>query len=650
MNKRTLFVLFLLLAQQGAFSQQMPLHLKGPDNQIEVQLYLKEGKPIYQIEFAHEVMVEESPLGLETSIGNFTKDLVYVSHQTQAVHKSYVLKKGKTRDIIYEANELIVKLTNQNQDTLHVIFRASDRDVAFSYRLTTKERYTKVKIFKEATAFNLPDDATTYITPQAPPMSGWEQTKPSYEEDYTLNEPIGTPSIYGVGYTFPALFKISNEGWVLISETGVDSRYAGSRLGEGTKEGVYPLEFPQEGENNGMGATYVAQAMPAQTPWRTLTLGKTLKNIVESTVTYDLVDPLYEPSRDYKMGRATWSWIVWQDASINYDNQVKYIDLANSLGFEYVLIDNWWDKNIGRERMEELVKYANSKGVDVLLWYNSNGYWNDAPQTPQDRMNTAPARQKEMAWLQKIGVKGLKVDFFGGDKQMTMKLYEDILTDANRYGLTITFHGCTLPRGWEIMYPNYVTSEAVKASEMLYFHQDYSDRYAQNSTIFPFTRNAVGAMDFAPVFFNRRLSRDQNTGSYRRTTDAFEVATSVLFLSPVQHFGITPNNLQEQPDYVLDFIRKVPTVWDETVYIDGEPGTHCAVARRSGKSWYVALVNGEKIDKRLELDLPMLKGKKASLIYDKADRTAGFKEVMVNKKGKIKIKLLSEGGAVIKSK
>ena len=151
------------------------------------------------------------------------------------------------------------------------------------------------------------------------------------------------------------------------------------------------------------------------------------------------------------MGRATWSWIVWQDNSINYEDQIEYIDLAAALNFEYVLIDNWWDARIGRDKIEELVKYANSKDVDVVLWYNSNGFWSNAPQTPQDFMNTAYKRQKEMAWLKEIGVKGLKVDFFGGDKQMTMQLYEDILNDANTYGLAITFHGCTIPRGWEKM-------------------------------------------------------------------------------------------------------------------------------------------------------------------------------------------------------
>ena len=233
---------------------------------------------------------------------------------------------------------------------------------------------------------------------------------------------------------------------------------------------------------------------------------------------------------------------------------------------------------------------------------------------------------------------------------MTMQLYEDILNDANTYGLAITFHGCTIPRGWEKMYPNYVTSEAVRASENLIFTQYALDKHAYYSTILPFTRNPIGAMDFAPVFLNKRLSRDQKGGTVRKTTDAFELATAVLYFSPIQHFGLTPNNLEEQPEFVLDFLREVPTVWDETVYVGGEPGDYAAIARRKGDTWYLAVTNGEQAKKTLELDLPMFKGIEATLIYDAKDKTAAQKTVKVKKNGKLKIDVLAEGGALLISK
>ncbi|MEE3245772.1 MAG: glycoside hydrolase family 97 catalytic domain-containing protein [Bacteroidota bacterium] len=645
----SLVSLFVILTGQTAWCQ-LPVKVSSPDKHIAVEVGLQDQKPVYSIHLDDILFMEDSPLGLKTSIGDFSEGLSYAAQGTSAIKETYDLKKAKVSHVEYQANELIVKFVNANQDTLAVQFRVSNSDVAFAYKLTAKERNTKVKILEEATGFNLTDDATSFITPQALPMTGWEQTKPSYEEEYTFDEALGTQSQYGVGYTFPALFKNAEKGWILISETNVDGSYPGARLGESDKNGLFPIAFPQEGENNGLGDAFAAMAMPAQTPWRTITLGKTLKPIVETTASFDLVEQRYEASQDYTMGRATWSWIVWQDNSINYEDQVKFIDLAEALNFEYVLIDNWWDANIGREKMEELVAYANSKNVDVVLWYNSNGFWNNAPQTPQGFMNTAYKRQQEMAWLQEIGVKGLKIDFFGGDKQMTMQLYEDILNDANDYGLAITFHGCTLPRGWEKMYPNYVTSEAVRASENLIFTQYALDKHAYYSTILPFTRNPVGAMDFAPVFLNKRLSRDQKGGTVRKTTDAFELATAVLYFSPIQHFGLTPNNLDEQPDFVLDFLRAVPTVWDETVYVGGEPGDYAAIARRKGDIWYLAVTNGEQEKKTLELDLPMFKNAEATLIYDAKDKTAAQKTVKVKSNGKLKIDVLGEGGALLISK
>ena len=627
--------------------QAQVAQIKSPDGKIQLKLHENNGKVSYDIRYAEEQFLENSPLGLKTSLGDFSSQLKFISSEENAIENSYDLDRAKVSHVDYKANELVSKFINKNQDTLFVYFRVSNRDVAYSYKLKSKEGRSNVKIFEEASGFNLPDFATTYITPQALPMTGWMETKPSYEEEYALGEKLGKPSTYGVGYTFPALFKLGEKGWVLISETGVDGSYPGSRLSESSSDGVFSIQFPQEGENNSIGDTFAAMAMPAKTPWRTITLGESLKPIVESTVAFDLVEQKYEPTIDYKMGRATWSWIVWQDNSINYDDQIKYIDLASSLGFEYVLIDNWWDNNIGYKRMEELVKYAQSKNVDVLLWYNSNGYWNEAPQTPQDKMNTSAARKKEMEWLQKIGVKGLKIDFFGGDKQTTMKLYEDILTDANDYGLGITFHGCTLPRGWQKMYPNYVTSEAVLASENLIFRQDALDKHALNSTILPFTRNAVGAMDFAPVFLNHRMSRDQEEGTIRSTTDAFELATSILYFSPIQHFGLTPNNLKEQPDHVIDFIKEVPSVWDETIYIGGEPEDYCALARRKGDQWYVAVTNATKEKRKIELELPMLAGKELKHLYDSSDKTADFKISKIKRNGTLKIELLPEGGAVL---
>ncbi len=593
----------------------------------------------------HQIL-EDSPLGLETSIGNFSTGLSATGSKTLRIDEHYTLPNGKVRNIHYVANELIASFTNEASNQMDVIFRVSNHDVAFAYRLSSKNKQ-RVNVTRELTGFDFPQKATAFITWQATAGSGWMGTKPSYEEGYLLDSPVGTPSPSKSGFTFPALFRIEDKAWVLLSETGVSSTYAGTRLDEPTKNGLYTIAFPQPDENGGIGESTVFSPLPLLTPWRTLTVGKTLAPIVESTVSTDVVSPQYEASIEYQPGRATWSWLLWQDASMNEADQRTFIDLAADLGYEYILIDALWDTNLGRKKMAKLVSDARSKNVGVLLWYNSNGNWNDAPQTPRNRMNSAPARQNEMAWLQSIGVKGMKIDFFGGDKQATIKLYEDILTDANKYGLMLNFHGATLPRGWERMYPNFMTAEAATVSENLYFSQDFADGEAMRSTIFPFVRNPVAAMDYGPVILNPTFSKNPDQGNLRRTTDAFQLATSILFQSPLQHFGLTPNNLNEQPNFVIDFMKQVPTTWDETRYIDGYPGRFAVLARRNGEEWYVAASNGENEAKHLNLSAPFLANKTFTLIHDNPDRTATKSQITLDADGSFELELEGYGGAVL---
>ena len=622
--------------------------IQSPDGLLKVILKSESEKTTYVVTYKNKTMLEESPLGLESTIGDFSTGLTFLSESKKQIEENYYLPNGKTSRIHYLANELTVSYLNKNKDTLQVLFRVSNNDIALAYRLASPKQ-THCTIKRELTGFNFPAHTTTFITPQAPSGEGWMKTKPSYEEEYTNEEPIGTPSKYRLGYTFPALFHLGNTGWVLLSETGVTSRYAGTRLSEGNQEGLYTIAFPEKEENGGMGDNTVTSNLPLITSWKTITVGETLKPIVETTSAYNWMKPAFNASQPYKPGRSTWSWILWQDESCNYKDQQIFIDLAAEMGYEYILIDALWDKQIGYENMPSLIAYAQSKGVDVILWYNSNGAWNDAPQGPKQRMDTAPARQKEMAWMKSLGVKGIKVDFFGGDKQTTMKLYEDILTDANQYGIFVVFHGTTLPRGWERMYPNHMGSEAALVSENLVFSQDFANKEAYTSTMLPFTRNAVSAMDFGPVFFNKRFSKQADKGTIRKTTDAFQLATSILYQSPVQHFGITPNNIQEQPEYVINFMKKIPTTWDETRFIDGYPGKYCVMARRFGSKWYIGATNASNSLQSYTLSLPWLIGKEVTVLFDHKDRSVGFKTAKIDKKGLLKIELENLGGCVIYS-
>ncbi|SFW17108.1 glycoside hydrolase family 97 protein [Chitinophaga sancti] len=647
MSKRMLLCLFMsAFAGTEAFAQKNDALVKSPDSQLSVNVQLREGKAYYSVTYAGRSIIEPSRIGLLSDLGDFSQQLQWAGREKKLLQEQYSLDRGKVSRVDYKANELRCAFINAGKDTLEVLFRVSNRDVAFSYRIPKNGKgAVACTVEKEVTGFDFPAKTTTFITQQALPMTGWMRTKPSYEEPYSIEEAVGVTSQNKVGYTFPALFHVAGQAWALISETGVGDNYVGTRLSEGSTDGLYTIAFPQSGENNGQGPASATAPLPFQTSWKTITVGNDLKPIVASTVATDVVKPVVKSDKLFTPGRATWSWIIWQDSSANYKDQVAYIDLAASLKAEYVLIDVLWDVLIGKEKMAELARYAASKGVGLILWYNSNGSWNDAPYTPKNRMSDRTVRREEMAWLQKIGIKGLKVDFFGGDKQVTMQLYHDILADAAEYGLVINFHGATLPRGWDRMYPNWVSSEAVLASENLVFQQSFCDNYPQTATIYPFTRNAVAPMDFAPVFLNKRLNRNPEKGNFRRTTDAFEMATAVLFFSPVQHWGLTPDNLEGTPEYLLDFIRNVPTTWDETRLIDGYPGKYCVIARRKGSKWYVAAVNGEPAEKTITIKLPMLENKEVSIIKDGEGQASVLQKQKVGTS--VTITLKKAGGAVL---
>lgn len=619
----------------------------GPDGKLQVSVWCPEGgEPSYAVSYNEKQMLKPSPLGLETNVGNYAKAMKLTGHAVNVIDTVYMQSRIKASRIHYQANELICFLTNAEGNKAEITFRVSNNDVAFRYTLSRQSERGSVTIKNEKTGFHFPDQTTTFLTPQSDVMIGWKRTKPSYEEEYKVDAAMNIRSQYGHGYTFPCLFRVGEDGWVLISETGVDSRYCSSRLSD-AQDGLYSIAFPMAGENNGNGTVEPAFSLPGSTPWRTITVGESLKPIVETTVPWDVVEPLYDTKHDYKMGRGTWSWILWQDGSINYDDQVRYVDLAVAMGYEYVLIDNWWDNNIGHERMEKLIKYAQNKGIDVFLWYSSSGYWNDIEQGPTNKMDNSIIRKREMRWMQSLGVKGIKVDFFGGDKQETMRLYEEILSDADDHGLMAIFHGCTLPRGWERMYPNYVGSEAVLASENLIFNQHFCDEEAFNATLHPFIRNTVGSMEFGGVFLNKRLNKGNDGGTIRRTTDVFQLATAVLFQNPIQNFALAPNNLTDAPQICLDFMKKVPTTWDETRFIEGYPGKYIVLARRHGNQWYVVAVNGSKEPQKLKISLPMLAGQTVSFYSDGKQLQPQMKSQKIKADGSFQLTIQPQGGAML---
>ena len=639
-------VMAMLLGSSVASAENK--QITSPDGKLVVTVADMDGRPSYSVSYDNVLFLKPSPLGIIANIGDFSSGMSLEKNvSTNKIDETYELASIKQSKVRYVANEAVFSFTQQGKTIYDVIFRISNNDVAFKYKMYPQGETLSCVVKQEVTGFAFPDGTTTFLCPQSKPMGGFARTSPSYETSYTADDAAGKNG-WGEGYTFPCLFRNGDNGWVLVSETGVNGGYCASRL-LGHKGGTYTIGFPQEGEANGNGTVSPGIALPGETPWRTITVGKTLAPIVETTVPFDVVKPLYQAKGEYTYGRGSWSWIIGMDGSTNYKEQLRYIDFSAAMGYQSVLVDALWDKQIGRDKIEELAKYGKDKGVALYLWYNSNGYWNDAPQTPRGIMDNAIARRKEMKWMQSIGIRGIKVDFFGGDKQMTMQLYEDILSDANEYGLLVIFHGCTLPRGWERMYPNFASSEAVLASENLHFSQGSCDNEAFNATLHPFIRNTVGSMDFGGSALNKYYNADNAPrGSRRVTSDVYALATAVLFQSPVQHFALAPNNLTDAPAWAIDFMKEVPTTWDEVRFIDGYPGKYVILARRHGDKWYIAGVNAQKETLKLKVNLPMFSnGEKVRLFSDDKALQGSVKQIGIGKKQELQLSIPCNGGILI---
>lgn len=646
-NRMKFFIVMAMLLGSSVASAENK-QITSPDGKLVVTVSDTDGRPSYSVSYDNVLFLQPSPLGMVANIGDFSSGMSLEKNvSTNKIDETYELTSIKKSKVRYVANEAVFSFTQQGKTIYDVIFRISNNDVAFKYKMYPQGETLSCVVEQEATGFVFPDGTTTFLCPQSKPMGGFARTSPSYETSYTADDAAGKNG-WGEGYTFPCLFRNGDNGWVLVSETGVNGGYCASRL-LGHKGGTYTIGFPQEGEANGNGTASPGIALPGETPWRTITVGKTLAPIVETTVPFDVVKPLYQAKGEYTYGRGSWSWIIGMDGSTNYKEQLRYIDFSAAMGYQSVLVDALWDKQIGRDKMEELAKYGKDKGVALYLWYNSNGYWNDAPQTPRGIMNNAIARRKEMKWMQSIGIRGIKVDFFGGDKQMTMQLYEDILSDANEYGLLVIFHGCTLPRGWERMYPNFASSEAVLASENLHFSQGSCDNEAFNATLHPFIRNTVGSMDFGGSALNKYYNADNAPrGSRRVTSDVYALATAVLFQSPVQHFALAPNNLTDAPSWAIDFMKEVPTTWDEVRFIDGYPGKYVILARRHGDQWYIAGVNAQKETLKLKVNLPMFSnGEKVRLFSDDKALQGSVKQIEIGKKQELQLAIPCNGGVLI---
>ena len=598
MKRYLIFILIILAITFNQCQMEQSSVVKSPNGEIVAEVNLNEnGEVIYSLFYNTVPVIAKSKLGLIREDEDFSSGLILNSISgIDVIKDEYDLLHGKKKHVYYKANRKTYHFENKSGHKLDIIFQISNDGVAFRYFFPGKSDDIKT-ISGELTTYNFPEGTATWIQPIAEAKSGWNRCNPSYEEYYEMDVDISALRENKDGWIYPALFN-SNDIWLCISETAPYRDYCGTRLMH--KEGTYEFSvgFPSQLEtwNEKEGAN-PNHTLPWYSPWRVIAIGKDLGVIVESTLGTDVAKPnVLEDISYVKPGRASWSWVGLKDDSIVYPVQKRFIDYSARMGWEYCLIDVEWNIKIGYDSIKMLADYAADKGVGIILWYNSSGPWNDVPYEPKSMLLTQEDREKEFSRIKDMGIKGIKVDFFGGDGQDMMSYYIDIFESAAKYGIMVNTHGCTLPRGWHRTYPNLVSMESVKGEEYCTFTQEETNEEPSHSCMLPFTRNVFDPMDFTPTVFGEIAYRE------RVTTNSFELAQAILFLSGIQHYAETDIGMQKVPDFVKQYMKDIPVSWDESKFIDGYPGKYVIIARKTGKTWYVAGINGEDQVKEKELE------------------------------------------------
>lgn len=582
----------------------------------------------YKMYYDSHTLVEWSPLGLEYENHNFFSNLSIVGKKDSSGVENYILAHGKKSEIKQPFNEYVLQLKNKTGKLIEFAFRLQNDGAAFQYRIPMQESIPATgKITKEYSGFRFPNKTI-----------GWMQeyqeaskVSPAYEYYYTPiiagESDSGKASIRSIfqplvnftglvifgsdGWAYPALFKTPTGEFVILTESGLTSQYAGTHLKVDSKYKIYRVEYPAEKEGQGVGESIPLSHLPFRSTWKVFGFGN-LKTITESTIVTDLAEPLH-PYFNGKIpdwifsGKSTWDW--WSYLSTgDLERQKKYVDSASEFGWEYVLVDaNWnlWNQGNPEAQIKELVAYSIEKNVSVILWYNSGGSTNTVTEEPRDRMHEKETRRKEFARLKEWGIRGVKIDFWQSDKQSAISTYLDVLRDAAEFGINVNFHGCTMPRGWERQYPNLMTMEAVKGAEWYRFPV-FRGPSAADNVYYAFTRNVVGPMDYTPIVFMEAY-KQQKIGF------AHSLALSVIFESGIQHFADNaddPNSGYKKifSDYpfVKEFLRKVPSSWDDTIFLEGNPDSHIVYMRRKAKNFYIAGIQSQKEPRVINIELGFL--------------------------------------------
>jgi alpha-glucosidase len=625
----------LLISSFAVFSQKLTIN--SPNQKITIGLYnsknVESGEWYLKVKYSNNgktsEVIPQIILGLSRADQEFAKELKYMkAGKPLLINEKYTTIHGKRFQCTNSANEVVVAFENPDKTKLNLIIRAYNDGVAFRYEFPEK-----------GGQFVVNDELTTYCIPDS--TKRWmEKFNPANEGLYSTMKDGNTQQDWG----YPALFNTPDKDcWYLIHEADLNRSYCGTKLSNVAEKSKYKLTFPDQWNGRGQGESKPTITLPWKSPWRVMIVGS-LSDIVESTLVDDVSSPSIISKTDWiQPGIASWNY--WSDnhGTRSYKTVCAFADLAASMGWSYTLLDWEWDAMTDGGNLEDALKYIQSKGLKPLMWYNSGGNHTWVNATPKDRMLTHKNRVEEFTKLKKLGVAGVKIDFFESEKQNMIKYYLDILDDAAQFEMMVYFHGCIVPRGWARTYPHLMTYEGVRGAEWYNNGPEFTTTAPEHNTILPFTRNVVGAMDYTPVTFT-------NSQFPHITSYGHELALSVIFESGIQHMADRPEGYYELPDAAKSFLKEIPNAWDNTKLVEGYPGKDLIIARNKGNAWYIGGISAERFPKTKTLNfnyLPENKKYKMTLITDgEHDKKLIAQYLVVDKTSSLKVRLLGRGGFV----
>ena len=582
-------VLIIFLFQTAHAIAKEVCSLKSPDGLNTIFISLNNGgQPLYRVERSGRTVIFDSPMGLRCNDQDFSRQLVlHEIGQVELRHEKYQLLVGNKLKI--DKTLAIRKLTLKNaKDSLITIdLAAGDDGVGFRYRFEDGAKSEHV-VVEELTGFRVPTTTTAWLQPYH--QAG--KYTPAYEDFYYHVRPGEVPfesREKSRGWCLPGLFHVpSADIWMLIAESGNDGVYCNCHLNvDKSLKDMYTIAFAFEDEVTAA-KSFDSNSKPTSvltqmTPWRIILIGAEAGNILSSTMVTDLASPSQIKDTSWIMtGRASWSW--WSDPNGHTKELYnKFTDLAVEFRWEYTLFDaGWWNPGL-----EDISKYANARGVKPLVWMYAGDFYN------------TETRRSKLDDLVSKGIKGVKIDFWCSDRQEAVAAMLATLKDAAERKLVVSFHGCTIPRGWHRTWPNLLTVEGVLGTECYFYEKRYPAKAAEFNTILPFTRNVLGPMDTTPVALTIKKFP-------RKVTAAHELAASIVFNSGIVHYADSVEVLKGLPEEVRQVLREAPAVWDETRCLVGEPGKVVVLARRSGEKWFIAGLNGTDEPQSVSLDLGKL--------------------------------------------